>query len=532
MPKVAQYQPDQVQSQVVSQPLSRAQSRDFAAPVVKGIQDVVQAGFQIKKRIDTTSAEEALVQFERDKNDVFYNPKTGYFNTQGKNAYDNSIAANKSIENLKTQYGENLSAEAKLMFNGAADKHITRAQVDIQRHSAKGLQAWEISTIESGVENSIENASLYWNDAERLKVQNVLGRQAILDSSEMLGLSPEATAEKLQTYNSAFSRASIEAATQSSAAEGKQALSDYGDELEGPDKIKMQGLIDKKESVEKTKDDATSAVLTANKLIDQHDDRKDIIEEVNKIEDVELRKKTMTESMNQFSRKRQAEAEAQADVYENAEDYIIKDGSAETFKMNNPDDWELLSEKQKKVIEKGKPVATNWNVFSDLMLLPKDKLAKINPTDYFDMLGKAQRSSLIGAVKTAGGKSSSREKIDSQTGRSRTAQTTSAVEQLFGKKSKWNDEKREKVNGFYSLLDGEEQSRKNQLDRELTSEEFTDLLSGFTRKTVQEGFFFDSEIDLGDIPAADVQELSKFLRGKGIPVTADNLIKAHKQASK
>ena len=97
MPKIAQYQPNQVQTQVVHGPSARSaptaafgvDSSASLGYVAKGLDDLAQASFDMKQRIDTTAAEEALVKFERDKNDTFFNPKTGYFNTQGKNAQDN-----------------------------------------------------------------------------------------------------------------------------------------------------------------------------------------------------------------------------------------------------------------------------------------------------------------------------------------------------------------------------------------------------------------------------------------------------------
>lgn len=533
MPKIAQYEPNQVRTELIRQPQAQAApAAAFDAPIAKGVLDIVQAGAQIKQRIDTTSAEEALVQFERDKNELFFNPTDGYFNTQGRNAYDRSMAATKALEDLKLKYGETLSEQSKLLFDKAADNHITRSNMDIARHASKGLKAWEISTIESQVENTLENASLYWNDPERLKVQNILGRQAILDSSEMLGISPEATNEKLQTYESSFARATIEAANQNSSTEGKIAFKTYGDKLEGPDKLKIEREIAAREKIEKTKADANVAVSTATRLVDQYESRGDIVEEIDKIEDVELRKKTMTEAMSQFSRKKQAESEARAKSFETAEDYIIDGGSAESFKIDHAEDWENLSNKQKRQLESGNLAATDWNMFSELMLLPKDKLAKIDPTDYFDKLAKSERSKLISAVKSANGKGSSSDKVDHQVGRTRSAQTTSAVEQLFGKKSKWNEEKHKQVNEFYSLLDDELRFRESEKGAKLTSEEFTNLLSGLTRNVVEEGRFFDTEVNLADIPAADIQILSKFLRDNDVPVTADNLIKAHGQASK
>lgn len=533
MPKVTQYQPDQVTTQVVKQPLApSAPAGAFDTPIAKGAFDIAQSAAAFKQRIDTTSAEEALVQFERDKNDLFFNPESGYFNSQGRNAYDNSNAAVKALNDLKKKYSETLGQQSKFMFDNAADKHITRGQLDIARHASKGLKAWEISTLESQVENTIENASLYWDDPDRLKVQNVLGRQAIFDSAKMMGLGFEATAEKVQTYESAFAKSTIEAATQSNAVDGQEALKEYGDRLEGPDKVKMESLIEKKAKVEKTQADAIISVATATKLVSQYDDRKDIVEEVNKIKDDELRKKTMTESMSQLSRKKQAESEFRASSYEDAEDHLIKGGSAESFKATSEGSkqWESLSEKQKRNIESGVVGATDWNVFSDLMLLPKKELAKVDPTDHFDKLAKTERSRLISAVKSAGGTGSAKDA--SQVGRTRLTQTNDAVTQLFGKKKTWGKSKREQVNSFYSLLDNEVQFREEEKGSKLTSEEYTNVLSSFTRTVVQEGRIWDTELDLTDVPADDIPVLSKFLRDNNVPVTADNLIKAFKQASK
>lgn len=532
MPKIAQYEPDQVTPQVARQPRAQgALPGTFDSPIVSGVSKLVQSGIDFKKRIDTTTAEEALVQFERDKNDVFFNPDTGYFNSQGRDAYDNSSAAVKSLDALRKKYSDTLNPQSKMMFDKVASAHVTRGQLDISRHAAKGLNAWEVGTLESQVENTIENASLYWNDPDQLKVQKVLGRQAIFDSAKMMGLGFEATAEKVQTYESVFAKSTIEAATQSSAADGKAALSKYGTRLEGPIKLQMDKLIDRKTAIEKTQSDAIAAVTTASRLNGQYGDRGDMIDEVNKIKDEDLRKKTMAETMSQFSRKKQAESETRANSFEDAETHIIKGGSSESFKAVNPEEWETLSAKQQRSIESGIVSVTDWNVFSDLMLLPKNELAKVDPTEHFSKLAKAERSRLISAVKSANGTGSQKDKIDHQTGRTRNAQTTAAVETLFGRKNKWSKQKREQANGFYALLDDEVNFRESEKEGKLTSEEFTNLLSGLTRTTVQEGFFFDSEFDLSEIPAEDVPVLSKFLRDNKIPVTSDNILKAFKQAS-
>ena len=543
MPKVATYEGNQVLTDVVKQPRADAAAGNAAfrsnTQAAQGLASVVQAGVQVKQRIDTTSAEEALVAFERDKNQLFFNPENGYFNTQGKNAFDNANAANEALIEMKKQYGESLGQNARSMFDKSADLHITRGQADITRHSAKGLKAWEVATIRSQVENTVENASLYWNQPDQLAVQNALGRQAVIDSAELEGIGAEATNERLQTYDSSFTKTAISSATSSSAAEGATMLEKHGSKLEGPDKIKIEKDIVAKAKAEKIQFDSQQAIVAGTRLVDTYDSREDIRNEVNKIKDPELRKKTMTESMRQFNLKKQGENEDQTEAFERAESHIIDGGSAETYQAEDPEGWERLTAKQKSGIESGKAITTDWNVYSELMTLPKEGLAKINPNEHFHQLAPAERSKLISAVKSAGGTGSSADKIDHQIGRTRSSQARAGVEQMLGKKTKWNDEKRKQADAFYDLLDGEVKFRESQKEGSLTSQEFTDVLSELTREVTIERSAFgidflvpDVDQSVTDIPPENLRVLSKFLRDNNIPVTAENLTKAQRQAAK
>jgi len=543
MPKVAQYGDPKVQTQIARQPRANASAGNaqFQAnqKVAQGLASVATEGAKMVQRFDTTSAEEALVQFERDKNNLFFEPEKGYFNTQGKNAFDAAGATNEALAELKKRYGENLNTNARAMFDKSADVHITRSQADIARHSAKGLQAWEVATIKSQVENTVENASLYWNQPDQLAVQNALGRQAVLDSAQLEGIGPEATNERLQTYDSSFNKTAISTATSNSAADGQALFDKYSGRLEGPDKIKLEKEIAAKTKAEKIQSDSQTAIATGVKLVNEYDSREEIRTEVNNIKDPELRNKTMTEAMRQFNLKKQGESEAQSASFEVAESHIYDGGSAETFQAEDPEGWERLSAKQKKSLESGKPVVTDWNVYSDLMTLPKADLAKVNPADHLDKLAPAERNKLISAVKSAKGTGSASDKIDHQVGRTRSAQTTAAVEQILGKKNKWNDDKRTQADSFYDLLDSEVKYREQQKDGSLTSQEFTDVLSDLTREvTIERSAFGVSFLypnvdqNVTDIPPANVRVLSQFLRDKGIPVTADNLLKAQRQATK
>lgn len=537
MPRVETYQPNQVATNIT--PGARASFVPTNNQAIsQGLTNLAGSLQAEQNRLDQSAAEEAVVNFEREKNDLFFNPDTGYFNTQGRDAYDRAPDINKSIEELRQRHSDTLSSpRARQAFNNVAQKHITRSQVDIARHSSKNLKAWEIATINSQVENTLENATLYWNDSERLGVQRALGRQAIIDAADLEGASPETKNERLETYDSSFAKSTVLAAIQSSSKEGEETLDKWEKNLEGSDLLKIKSSLDKKKRAEKVAADSKVAVLHAANLVERFGEegnaRSLIMESVNNIEDPELRAKVTKESMFQLNIKQQADSESRAATFEQAENHIIDGGSIEAFKIQNSDAWEFLTAKQKQILNSGKSITTDFVFLSDLMTLPKEDLAKINPGDHFHKLAPGDRTKLINAVKTARNTG-----VDDQVGRSRTSQTSAAVEQLFGKKSEWNKKKREQVNVFYGVIDDEVKFQENLKGSPLNSQEYTDLLSAMTKKVVKEGFFNldfafgfgNSEVDLTDIPAQHLRALSEFMHENNIPVTAENIMKAYEQA--
>jgi len=533
MPKISQAVQPTVQSQVVpGAKLSAIPSG--GSPVANSLLKLADVGNQINNRVTTLKAEDALVNFERDKNDLFFNSQTGYFNTQGINAFDGAEGANKSLDDLVKSYGDNLDPITRQKFESVAKRQVNRSKSDVQRHATKGFQSWNLATIGSQVENTIENASLLYNQPFDLKVQQNLGEQAINELSDLTGDSAETRNEKLQTYRSSFAGATISAALAVSSDEAKVSMVDYGDLLEPPDKIKMNKAIDKKVIAEKDESDSTTAVLVARKAVSQFDDRGDIKDEIDRVigtSDPVLNKKVSSEAMRQFSLKKQIESEANGDAYEDAENFIIDPANTvEQFISTNGEKWNLLSNVQKAKL-KGDvgEVKTDWSTFSDLMVLDDKKLAKINPSDFFHKLAPTQRNRLITAVKSARGAGSKKDKTDHQIGRTRTKQTNSAVFQIFGS-AKGRDNVR--TDQFYALLDTEHDIQKDILGRELNSQEYTELLAGFTRKVVEEGTFFDSETSLDDIPVKDIRTLTGALRERNIPITTENLVRAWRDATR
>lgn len=525
MPRVEQGRQTQL-TQIVQGPRAQAAPASaFGGQVGRGLTQLGQGLQQFQQRADQTSAEEALTEFQRRKNDLFFNPDSGYFNQQGKNAYDGAQAVSQSLEDLKNEFVSGIESDgARQLFTRAADTTITRSNAEIQRHAARGLQAWEVATSKAQVENAVESASLYWGDNEQLNLNRELGRMAVTDAAEREGITGEALAERLQTFNSGFNRAAIESAANTSSEAAEQLLQRIGGDLEPPDRARINNLISRQKQAEETQRRANYAIDTATGLVARYEQRKDIIAEVNKIQDPQLRKQTMAEATRQFDLRQRAEKEAQGDIFEDVERMILDGGSVEDFKARNPRAWGQLSPKQQRSLTKGEPVKTDFELLSDLLTLPENQLAKVDPSDHFDSLGESDRRSLIRAVKAARNEGSSSDRNQSQVGRSRTAETTAKFEEFFGdRKRDWSQTDRKKANRLYDHIDAQVRWTEEQLGRPVNSQEYSDILNGSLRSTVIKGTFYDDKIGLNNVKGSRITAFGDILRDQGVSGTGHNI---------
>lgn len=535
MPKVQQYGESKVAPSVT--PSARMGNQQIATvgDLAPGLNEVGRQFAIIGQRIDDTEAEEALNGFEREKNDLFFNPESGYFNSQGRTAYDGAKTTSDKLTELQQKYATNLkSPRARDAFSKASGAMLTRSNADIMRHASQNLTAWQTATINARAENTLENAALYWQDDERLQIQNALGRQSVMDAAKLQGIDGEALNEKLQTYDSAFAKSVVHGAINKSSTAAKQAMDKYGNLLEGPDKLDLDEKIKAKAKAEETQNLAGQSVLLGGNLVSRYGDadnaRSQILDEINKIADPKLRKETSEEAMRQLDLRKRAVNEERSATYESGENFLLNGGTVAQFKAQNPAAWEKLDADQKRKLTNGTAIVTDYEKFNSLMMLPKDQLAAIDPSEYTSMLAPGDRDKLRNAVLAA----RKGEGEDSQSGRTRAMETSGTVRQIFGNPPTggYKADKLEQVNAFYSVVSDEASAREKQKGSALTSKEYTDLLNDMSRKYVKKGFIFDSKLSIADIPAADVQVLSDYLHRNNIPVTGDNLIRAYQQAQK
>lgn len=500
------------------------------AAVGQGLDRLGKAVQDFQERASTTAAEEALVNFEREKNTFFFDPETGYFNTQGRDAFDQKETAIESLTKLQQKYSDSINdVNARDMFSRASTVQITRAQQDILRHASTQFDAWETATLNARLENTLENASLYWNNPSKRAVQLELGRQAIIDISMIKGASPESTAEELQTYNSRFATATIESALGVSSAAGQQALAENKDMLEAPDILKVQSKIDTKMQAEIQQRNSSAAITIATSLVSQFGDmasaRSLITAEIEEIEDPDLRSKALRESTYQLDNRMRAKSESQAATFEVAERFLMQGGSVDQFIAANPDGWQGLTPAQQRTLKPGEVITTDFSTLQRLLNLPQEDLARVNPADYVDRLAERDRRYLEDQVKSA-----ITGAPEGQVGRTRTAQVTSVITRIFGDDKKWKNETREQVDAFYSMITAEEEYRQQLKGSPLSADEFNSMLNDMTRKAVIERKWLpDQTLSLPSVPASEVAPISAILRGSGYPVTSDNIIKIYRQ---
>lgn len=292
MPKIETYGGPQARTQVARGP--RAQSLPdaaFGGQIGKALQgatdDVFKAQQAFMQRRDEVDAEAALVEYEREHNKLLFDPKEGYYSKQGLDAFDGADPTREALSKLRQQYTDKLqSSGARGLFERAATRMYSRSERQILGHAQKGFQAHESATRAAAIENTFENAALYWNSDEDLRVQRALGQAHKQDELDAAGIYGQARAESLQNYNSKFTKASILAALNAknpAAARKLLETAQNGNHIEAPDVDDVTAKIRQIEV-------ATQAETLTNRIFgDGNRDHGEVLDEARAIQDKEVR---------------------------------------------------------------------------------------------------------------------------------------------------------------------------------------------------------------------------------------------------
>jgi len=522
-----------------------------------GIKNFSDEIARFAERVDLNTAEDSIVGFEREKNAFL----TNYSTTRGKDAFESADNSKEELEKLRRKYSDDISStRARSLFNKNTDAQMTRAIGSIDQHAVSQFDEHERTTLGAQIENTIEAASLYWDDPAVADVQRGLGIEHIKNLGGMNGDSPETIAESVETYDSQFSIAVVESALSVSAIAGESALNEFSESIEGPSRVNLQISIERARKTERTQQAAEGAVISSTDLVNRLGDLPNAktlgTAEINeKYSDPVERSAAHREFAYQLNQKQIADSQFAAATYDDGLKFLTdpEGGSIDQFISANPEGWDAMSAAQQSTLKAGTSPVTDFAQLSDILLLPQGKLAKVTPSDYVGVFANADISKLTTAVKSA------RSGSDSQLGRSETAQVTAAINSTFGfgksTPKDYSNRQREQVNAYYALITAEQVKWKEDNDgRDMTSAEMDNMLGQLAiTKTFEDAFFYyDAEYGLKDIEGQYYDDIAGALEGidntpvtgetmgffkpiidrlvdDGIPVTSENLIEAYRQ---
>lgn len=530
MPQIPRLEAPTVEPQVVDRPFARnvdvSSGTRQLGQAIGGLATVAQ---QIKKQKDEATAEDALLAFDDAKNEILFNPESGYFTTQGRAAVDSAGDTNKRLDTLIKQHLSNFqSPQARELFQRAVNTRVIRDKESILRHSAKGLEVWRLGNSKAEEENAVKNSTLFYNSDEDLRLYLGKGELAILDRKQYIG--NEQVQIQLEDYRSSFARAAIDGAlSRDDVTRAKELKKRYDKYIKGADLVKVNEDIQKK--VDKLYiDEKVAEIYAPGKPL------ADMLKEARAEKDAEKAKEIERLIGNKFTLDEKALKETN-EQFVNQYDQAISNG--EMTYADVPADIKtaigvagrtaLLSAEQEFVT--GENVITDQVKLQNLISLPIKDLAKVVPYEHFSYLNKSDRALLKTAVSAAkkGVRTADLTRLQSN---STIAQN--AVKQILGRKI--NEKSAADVNfanAFYGLVADEIYAQETTKDRKLEEVEVRAVVDKLVKNWVQERpWWFDRTLNLKDIPVDRLDALAAELRARGKAVTTENMIKLNQAAEK
>lgn len=226
MPKVPLYQQPVVQARPMPAPQLAYQQID----VPRGAFDaggtaLAEGGRQVMAAADRmaqhamkmaeddakTAANEALSAFQSSKRDMLFHRDDAYFRQSGRAAYDGFSKLQPMLEEERQRMGANLPEAARRLYDQFSMRDLSGDLDAAARHAASEREKWRDGVTASTANNSMGEASQYWNDPVKRDGALTAGRNAIIDraTERGWGLDDPRTQAQLREYDSKSTAAVI-----------------------------------------------------------------------------------------------------------------------------------------------------------------------------------------------------------------------------------------------------------------------------------------------------------------------------------
>lgn len=490
------------------------------------IYDIAEKAKNSADQVSVLEAENELTKFETD---FQYNPETGMYRKEGKDAFG-------LIELSKEQYSKKRGEISdkilkndvqRSMFNEKASVRQLQFEKNVMGHVGAQIKKYDDETTKAGLELEQNNAVNGYQDPDTVAMSLANQKRISLEYSDRHGEPIEMATLRAKTAESKTHAKIIERiVTNGDDIYAEEYFKKNEANIMDDEKtqvIKLLEISSTKGKSQRFTDDVMKRGLSQSAAL----------KEAAGIENPKLREATEARIDRMFNLKKEAEKEYQENIYSAAVKQINETGSMDGISEK------LIANMKPETINAVKsymdrnPVRDNGEIYYKLRSMAENKATRqaFIGHDFLKEKPNLSKEHFEELIKLRddlkSGKKDAEKKLDGFLSDSQ------LVEDQFRQATGENaDEKNEAYLKYRTAVDQEAERIKREQDRPfLSNEELRNISKNYlTEMIVKEGMIWDTkkrkfDIEVDDIPEADAQKIKKRLIETGRPATDENVKK-------
>lgn len=448
-----------------------------------GLSQVAGRMEQMRQEDDAIRAEKAYQEYYAQLREAEYGDN-GFLNQTGENATTRSEDHMREVDALREKIGGTLSEGQRVLFNERSQSRREQALDSASRHTATQRRAVQVETFGVTAEDAAEFATRAPNDEILQGAINEVGA-AVRAQSALLGRSPEATAEAVETAQSQALVGAVTAAVDRGDIErASHILSTHAD---GMDPV----MVQQARTLIEGADRRGQSQREADEIMARGLSEADALRAARDIEDPEVRDMVVQRVQARYVDQRRFEEEAEAQAFEDV--YEALQGGASLDDIPNSQ-WATLSVTQQatlQTIQQGFRHVSEFDALLEIDRMSPTELAEMTTDEiatYRERLSRQDWDRLRASRASARSAIASGQDFTPTPGRGLPAQMNDVLEQ-YGYDS--NDDP-EQAAAFFARGETALSEFEEQAGRRATPSERNEILHGVMSEEIRvthRGFF-------------------------------------------
>jgi len=490
------------------------------------IYDIAEKAKNSADQVSVLEAENELTKFETD---FQYNPETGMYKKEGKDAFGLIELSKEQYSKKRGEISDKLLKNdvQRSMFNEKASVRQLQFEKNVMGHVGVQIKKYDDETTKAGLELEQSNAVNGYQDPDQVAISLANQKRISLEYSDRHGEPVEMATLRAKTAESKTHAKIIER------------IVTNGDDIYAEDYFKKNeaNMLDDEKTQSLKLLEVSSTKGKSQRFTDDVMSRglsqSAALKEAATIENPKLREATEARIDRMYGLKREAEKEHQENIYAAAVDQINQTGTMDGISPK------LIANMKPETINAVKsyadknPVRDNGENYYKLRTLaenPKTRQAFANH-DFLKEKPNLSKEHFEELIKLRDDIKSGKKDIDKKL--DGFLSDTQTVEDMFRQATGQNaDEKNESYLKYRTAVDQEAERIKREQDRPfLSNEELRNISKNYlTELVVKERTLWSDKVmrkyDIGfdDIPEENVQQIKSALKNAGVPVNEANVL--------